>query len=63
MKPLPPPTPPELDYLDRLVDALFACDCNKCQRERTEQLMCALQLHFGCGPVAEYAAKQKLAIN
>ncbi|HUD21807.1 MAG TPA: hypothetical protein VMQ60_03100 [Acidobacteriaceae bacterium] len=52
-----------LDYLDRLVDALFSCDCQKCERERHDRLIADLRLAYGCNTPADFIAKKRREIN
>ena len=46
-------------YLERLVDALFACDCTSCIRDRTARLLRDLELAYNCTTVAEVEARLK----
>jgi hypothetical protein len=50
-------------YLARLVDALFSCDCQKCERERHDRLIADLRLAYGCNTPADFIAKKRREIN
>lgn len=41
-------TAPSMDWLDRLADALFACDCTHCIKERQERMLHDLEIKFNC---------------
>lgn len=49
----------ENDWLDRLLDALYLCPCDKCKHERAARLMHDLQVEYGCTTMAQYEAKRQ----